>query len=52
MFVDPGGAVWKINFRFGSQQGALYNVLDKKRYYDPTTSADTDTDDYVLKIGE
>lgn len=50
VFVDPGGAVWKIRFRFGSQHGALYNVLDKKRYHEPSTTASTDTDDYILKI--
>ena len=50
VFVDPGGAVWKIRFRFGSQQGVVYNVLDKKQYYGPGTTAITDTDDYILKF--
>jgi hypothetical protein len=49
-FVDPGGVVWKIRFRFDSQEGIIYNVLDKKRYYGRDATASTDTDDYVLKF--
>jgi hypothetical protein len=49
-FVDPGGAVWKIRFRFNSQQGIVYDVLDKKRYYGRDATASKDHNDYVLKL--